>query len=580
MINRILAVNFLISIIAILPQTPGGAADKPALSAPLPIGEAWTDRRPIAQYFISQAQYVTKLNPGGYLNKEVNVSTEAGNEAFRKLLLESADRWIGIMKEADAQGMVVWDLEGYQQASMVYVGDPRILPDYSPEMNAVADEFFKKFLAAGLRTGVCIRPNKIFLIPPEGVAKWGKWGYLIYDDRKDDVVKEVSERIAYAKKRWGCTIFYMDTNSYDTWEGEKKKSVTIPASMLQALRKIHPDVLIIPEHPTPGGHEWTAQYRELRGGWKGTPAAERQKYPGAFSVLSLGGGSEGLLEQNWEAIANSLAQGDAAFMEGWYPSEGNRLVKNLYRQAAYQKTALPAGTDLKSASALLKLLDYKDQAVRFLAVRALGTIKDTAQAEALMAIAAKDADWLVQKEAVVALGLLHDTKSIPVLAGLVQSNKSGIHFFARDALCQFGNAALSTVQGWVAGKDPRLRGDAAMILGKISDPQAGLTLCTLLADTDLQVRNKAAAALVERPDACAVEPLIKLVDSERYWPTRELALRALGASGAPAARETLTRYLNIEDPDGNAKNKMRYAAKDALKILDAELGKNKTPNAK
>ncbi|MEI6520974.1 MAG: HEAT repeat domain-containing protein [bacterium] len=404
---------------------------------PASIGQAWKDRRPIAQYFISQGQFVTKDNPSGYLNKEVNVSTLEGKEAFRKLLMESADRWVGILKENNAQGMIVWDLEGYSQAGMVYVGDPRVLPEYAPEMDVVAEEFFKKFVDAGIRTGVTIRPNRIFRIEGEAaIAKWGKWGYNY--QRQSKVVSELSSMITYAKRRFGCTIFYMDSNSYTTDDSKDgfTPSAIITAAMLKELRILHPDVLIIPEHPIAGGHEWTAQYRELRGGWKGTPDAERQKYPGAFSVLSFGGGKEFQIEQNWETLVNSIAQGDVAFISGWYPAGENQLVKYIWRQAEYQKSKLPTGTDEKSVPELLKLLEWNYQPVRFLAVRALANIENTTQIEELIKIARKDNDWVIQKEAIIALGKLKTVDAIPVLKNIDTNNIKGLRYFAKTALTQ------------------------------------------------------------------------------------------------------------------------------------------------
>ncbi|HUU21335.1 MAG TPA: HEAT repeat domain-containing protein, partial [Phycisphaerae bacterium] len=345
-------------------------AGGPALGAePEGMVLKWPDRRPIGQLFVSQQANVTKDNPDGYLSKDVNTRKPEGKAAFRKRLLESADKWIRVMKDTGGQGMIVWDLEGFQQASMVYVGDPRVLPEYAPAMSEVADEFFRRFLDAGLRTGLTIRPNKIFLIPPEGVAKWGKWGYLLYEQGTDDVVKELSERIAYAKKRWGCTLFYMDTNGYDEVVDGKKKHVRLPTAMMKKLNELHPEVLIIPEHPNPGYHAYTGQYREVRGGWTGTPAAEREKYPGAFSVVQVAGMSQGDLETRWDPVAESVMHGDVLFFFGWWPSSLNDSVRYIYRQAEYMKHKAPAAGD---PEALVKLLKDNSPAVRFGAARALG----------------------------------------------------------------------------------------------------------------------------------------------------------------------------------------------------------------
>jgi hypothetical protein len=488
----------------------------------------WEDRRPIAQLFVSQQANRTTANPDGYLNQDVNVTTEEGRAAFRTNLLAYADRCIKIIKDMDGQGFVVWDLEGYQQPSMVYVGDPRILPEYAPAMDKVADEFFRKFREAGLRTGLTIRPNRIFRIPPEGVAKWGKWGYLLYDDQKDNVVKELGERVAYARKRWGCTLFYMDSNGYETWENGKKKSVTIPAALLKQLHELHPDVLIIPEHPTPGGHEWTAQYRELRGGWKGTPDAERQEYPGAFSVLSLGGGVPDATERNWEALATSIAQGDIAFFEGWYPSGGNREVKDLYRQADYQKRAaeVDPGSNLER---LLTLSGDTNAAVRFNAVRAL-TAKRDAVVPRLQAMLKDEPDWLVRKEVIVALGTIQGVDAIPMLVAEIERAAYGQHLAALEQLRKHGEAALPAALELANGAKPQTRADAATLLGAIATKPAAEALATLMGDQDPLVRQRATACFKKIPGA--VKMIVPALGDDGKEPDAALE------SDGPAARGT------------------------------------------
>jgi hypothetical protein len=57
--------------------------------------------------------------------------------------------------------MIIWNVEGSTDFSIKYVGDPRMVEYMSPEMDKVADEYFKRILDAGFRTGVCLRPTTI-----------------------------------------------------------------------------------------------------------------------------------------------------------------------------------------------------------------------------------------------------------------------------------------------------------------------------------------------------------------------------------------------------------------------------------
>ena len=486
--------------------TVGSAGPVPAAAAataaPIPkeiTPGDWPDRRPVSQIFVSQNQYRTPNNPDGFLSKEENTVTPEGKAAFRTNLLAFADRCIKVTKDMDSQGVIVWDIEGFQQPGMVYLGDPRLLPEYAPAMNEVADEFFKKFRDAGLRTGLTIRPNRVARIQGEAaIARWGKWGYVLYDDQKDDVVKEISERITYAQKRWGCTLFYMDTNNYITTENGKKKKVTIPATMLKQLHELHPDVLILPEHPTPGGLEWSGQYAELRGGSRGTPEEDRAKYPGALTVLSLGGASKDAMLKNWDAVAANVARGDALFMAGWYPSGENRLIKEWYREAAWlrQPAKIPADA---SVADLLALAQKDDPATRFFAVKALGSKADASFAPALAALLETEKDWLVRKEIINALGAVKSDVAVSALVAELKKGAFGDSFFAREQLRKFGEAAALPVALDLAQSQTRQnRVDAAGLLAPIITKPAMEALRKLAQDPDQDVRSYAAACLKGR----------------------------------------------------------------------------------
>src|SRR5207248_254797 len=67
-------------------------------------------------------------------------------------------------------------------------------------MNAI-DEYFEKFRQAGLRVGVCLRPQQITMVggkPVQGAAN------------NQQAAQVLKDKLAYAKKRWGCTLFYID----------------------------------------------------------------------------------------------------------------------------------------------------------------------------------------------------------------------------------------------------------------------------------------------------------------------------------------------------------------------------------
>jgi hypothetical protein len=93
------------------------------------------------------------------------------------------------------------------------------------------DEYFEKFRAAGLKVGVCIRPQQIEVVDGKPVH------HAAEDEHAAQILRE---RIAYAKRRWGCTLFYVDsTATAYTW---------INPDVFKAVADAYPDVLLIPEN--------------------------------------------------------------------------------------------------------------------------------------------------------------------------------------------------------------------------------------------------------------------------------------------------------------------------------------------
>ncbi len=111
------------------------------------------------------------------------------------------------MRAAGAQGMILWNVEGNGGPGMQYVGDPEMVEFICPEMDAVADAYFAIIRDAGFRTGICLRPSTLTI----GRSKEGVYKYWHNLPRERDVVDALDDKIRYAKRRWGCTIFYIDT---------------------------------------------------------------------------------------------------------------------------------------------------------------------------------------------------------------------------------------------------------------------------------------------------------------------------------------------------------------------------------
>ncbi len=401
----------------------------------------WPDRRPIGTLFIAQSHTGWATNPRGYIfgaREKNDVTTPEGREAFGKALLEYADRSVKILKDMDAQGVIVWDLEGQEKPHQIsYVADPRVLAEVAPEMDQFADAFFKKFTDAGMKVGLTLRPTRFV---KKATSKWG-WT----QEEVPDPVAELAERIAYAKKRWGCTIFYLDSNIFNAdWLTPEQKAAmknvpfTLPVAMMEELNRQFPDVLIIPEWSMPLDYTVTAPYASPNLRQRGTPPDVRAVYPEAFAVVMQ---NRTALEQNWETYAKQVQQGDSLLFLAWYDDPGNELVKLLYEEKALRLEGPPKGIVGGDIKNLLALAHTGSTREKYFVAEALGATGDPAALPALTSLL-DDPSPLVRKNALLALGQLEtqDATLAPRLLAIIQNPKEGMLApFAARALGASGN---------------------------------------------------------------------------------------------------------------------------------------------
>jgi hypothetical protein len=296
---------------------------------------AWTDRRPIGTLFLATAATGWETNPRGWLlDPKINILTMEGREDFRTRLLAWADESIRILRDMNAQGMIAWDLEGEQHPHPVtYIGDPRLIGTLAPEMEPLVDEFIARFRGAGLRIGLAVRPQ-VLHIPSEG-------GVLRQVDTENPA-QVLIEKIDYAKRRWGATIFYIDSNG--------DPNLPIDSKILRSVAGAHPDVLLVPEHENVGYFAFSAPYNELRGGVTSTPAAARATYSRSFSFINT---ADGPIQDRFDQLVQSVQDGDILLFRSWYPDPANDLVKEIYRRVVDRTPPNVAITSTQNGAALM-----------------------------------------------------------------------------------------------------------------------------------------------------------------------------------------------------------------------------------
>ena len=285
----------------------------------------WKDHRPIGAMFLAGPQINVATNPRRWTMNfgEIDVTNDKGKAAFRAALLKMADTSIQVLKETGAQGMITWDPEGEEFIGDCYYGDPRLVPTLAPEMEfknngteSAIDEYFGKFRAAGLKVGVCIRPQQITMLDGEPVHKAAE------DQNAFQILRD---RIAYAKQRWGCTLFYVDSTA--TVRG------SVNPDVFKKLADAYPDILLIPENESMRYFAYSAplnsyQHHKITS----TPVGARLVYPHAFSVLMAADADK---PEDHDALVTAVRRGDILLFNGWYRgNDGAAKIKKLYEEAA------------------------------------------------------------------------------------------------------------------------------------------------------------------------------------------------------------------------------------------------------
>jgi hypothetical protein len=292
-----------------------------------PFRLAWKDHRALGTSFLSTSEHTHPNNPRGWFNNDASVdtTTPAGIARFRKQLMDYADASVAILKDMNAQGVVTWDIEGQEFSHVTYYGDPRLEPRLAPEMEAkddhgvpAIDAYFGKFRAAGLRYGVCIRPQEISF----------ENGVPVQHDSQDPAATIVA-KIRYAKQRWGCTLFYLDS-SVDA------RGNPLDPAIIEKVTQTFPDILLMPENQTTRYYDCSAPFDTFfHHGALGTPAGLRAIYPKAFTALyAPDDGSHGTVAANFDKLTAAVRSGDILMFHSWYNARVNQELKAIYAAAA------------------------------------------------------------------------------------------------------------------------------------------------------------------------------------------------------------------------------------------------------
>lgn len=310
----------------------------------------WTDRRIIGTSYLGSSPAGSNITqPGGFPNNprryfnngnanDFDVRTPSGIAKFQALMLQRAHAVVDNLRRLNAQGVITWDLEGEEfPQSTTYVCSPDQVGVEAPEMESVVtdksspysgmkldDAYFKTITSAGFRVGVCIRPQQ-FIKAANGTAQ-----QVSLSDSAAEA--NMSNKIAYAHKRWGATLFYLDSTV-------EPNGAVMDAAVFQRLAAKFPDSLLIPEESTSKYYAYTAPFqtflfhRDL-----GTDSTVRHYYPHAFSCNMINDVAPATLAALTPQLTASVAGGDILMAIADYWQANNSAIVAIYQAAGSPAT--------------------------------------------------------------------------------------------------------------------------------------------------------------------------------------------------------------------------------------------------
>ena len=312
----------------------------------------WTDRRAIGTVYLASSPQGGNANqPGGfptnprrYFNaSSVDVTTAAGLSAFQQQVLKEASSIVSNAHQMNAQGVITWDIEGeqYPQATS-YVCEPDEIAQVAPEMEKpitipgspyngkkLDDVYFGMLKSAGLRVGVCIRPQH-FAINADGTAA------QTYLTSSASILSELTRKAKYAHDRWGATLFYVDSTVDNIGS-------VLPAAVFQQLRSALPDSLFIPEETNPLHYAYTAPFKSFIDlGAVGTDPSVLSYYPHAFSGILVNDADPGKLAALQAQLVRQVRQGDILMAHVDYWQANNPTVVSIYEAAGASSAPITA----------------------------------------------------------------------------------------------------------------------------------------------------------------------------------------------------------------------------------------------
>jgi hypothetical protein len=328
--------------------TPEGAAANAqdgysSFAAKYPSQMTWIDKRIIGTAYLASSPSGNINQPGGYPTNprryfndpSVDITTPSGLQAFQDRILAQAANDVINAQNMKAQGVITWDIEGeeYPQTTS-YVCSPDQIAAVAPEMESIItdsaspyhgkkldDSYFATMSSAGLRLGVCLRPQ-VFTLGANSTAS------QVYLSTNAAIIANLENKARYANTRWGVTLFYVDSTVESNGE-------TLDPAIFEQLITDFPNFLFIPEESTPRYYAYSAPfYTFIFHTDLGTPASIYNAYPAAFGANLVNDVSAATLAQYQPQLTQSVVNGDILMGHADYWQANDPTLVQIYANAA------------------------------------------------------------------------------------------------------------------------------------------------------------------------------------------------------------------------------------------------------
>ena len=318
----------------------------------------WADKRIIGTAYLASSPASTGdiTQPGGYPTNPrryyndptVDITTPAGLRTFQDRILAQAASNVTNAQNMNAQGVITWDIEGeeYPQTTS-YVCSPDQIAAVAPEMESTIndntssfygqkldDAYFKTMTNAGLRVGLCLRPQ-VFTLGANSTAS------QVTLSSNQSIINNLENKARYANSRWGATIFYVDSTV-------NAAGGTLDPAIFQQVATDLPSFLFIPEESTTRYYAYTAPfYSFIFHTTTGTAASVYGVYPRAFGANLVNDVASSTLTQYTPQLTQSVADGDILMGHADYWQANDPALVSIYAASGVH---LPAPTPFPSQS--------------------------------------------------------------------------------------------------------------------------------------------------------------------------------------------------------------------------------------